>query len=90
MNLPYTHQLLMAADGTRHGFIKLHGAEADREVRLMAQAGLVDATFNDGREDSYTSINRLTANGETFLRAFRNHPLPGPERYGFKIPLRIA
>jgi len=76
MNLPYTHQLLVAADGQRHGFIKLRGAEADHEVRLMAQAGLVEANFDDGKEGSFTSINRLTETGHAFLRAFKGHTIP--------------
>jgi hypothetical protein len=76
MNLTYALKLLIAADEQRHGFIKLRGVEADREVRLMAAAGLVDATFNDGREGSFTSINRLTAHGESFLRAFKDNPFP--------------
>ena len=76
MNLTYAHKLLVAADEQRHGFIKLRGVEADREVRLMAAAGLIDATFNDGREGSFTSINRLTAHGESFLRAFKDKPIP--------------
>ena len=77
MNLPYAHRLLVAADEQRHGFLKLRGFEADHEVRLMAAAGLVDATFDDGKEGSFTSINRLTAAGDTFLRAFGNKPTLG-------------
>lgn len=76
MNLPYTYQLLAAADAQRHGFIKLRGAEADREVRLMAQAGLVEANFDDGEEGSFTSIKRVTETGQFFLRAFKGHPIP--------------
>jgi hypothetical protein len=76
VNLTYAHKLLVAADEQPYGFIKLRGVEADREVRLMAAAGLIDATFNDGREGSFTSINRLTAHGESFLRAFKDKPLP--------------
>lgn len=76
MNLPYTYKLLAAADEQRHGFIKLRGVEADREVRLMAKAGLVEATLGDGKEGAFTSINRVTATGQTFLRAFKNHTIP--------------
>jgi hypothetical protein len=76
MNLPYTYRLLAAADEQRHGFIKLRGVQADHEVRLMAEAGLVEATFNDGKEGSFTSINCVTATGQTFLRAFKNHTIP--------------
>lgn len=79
MNLPYAHKLLTAADGQRHGFIKLRGSQADHEVRLMTAAGLVDATFNDGKEGSFTSINRLTAAGQTFLRAFKDQPISGAQ-----------
>ena len=82
MNLPYAHKLLAAADGQRHGFIKLRGFEADREVRLMSAAGLIDATFNDGGEGSFTAINRLTASGKSFLRAFQDHPIPGVDADG--------
>lgn len=78
MNLSYTYtyKLLAAADEQRHGFIKLRGTQADHEVRLMADAGLVKATFGDGKKGSFTSINQLTATGQTFLRAFKNHPIP--------------
>jgi hypothetical protein len=74
MNLPYVYELLAAADEQRHGFIKLRGIQADHEVRLMAQAGLVEATLDDGKEGSFTSINRLSAVGQTFLRTFKGHP----------------
>jgi hypothetical protein len=76
MNLPYVYELLAAADEQRHGFVKLHGVRADREVRLMAKAGLVEASFNDGKEGSFTSINCVTVAGRTFLRAFKNYPMP--------------
>lgn len=76
MNLPYTHQLLTAADAQRHGFIRLRGAPADHEVRLMAQAGLVEASFDDGKEGSFTAINRITETGHTFLRAFKRNTIP--------------
>jgi hypothetical protein len=74
MNLPYVHKLLVAADEQRHGFMKLRGARADRQVRLMAEAGLVEATLNDGKEGSFSSINRLTPAGQTFLRTFDDRP----------------
>ena len=82
MNLPYTYELLAAADEQRHGFIKLRGIQADHEVRLMAEAGLVEATFDDGKEGSFTSINRVTATGQTFLRAFKNHTIPAAATLG--------
>ena len=76
MNLSYTYQLLAAADEQRHGFIKLRGYEADHEVRLMAEAGLVEASFENGKEGSFSSINRITKAGHTFLRAFKNGTIP--------------
>jgi len=76
MNLPYTHQLLAATDAQRHGFIKLRGPQADQEVRLMAEAGLVEASFDDGKEGSFTAINRITKTGHTFLRAFKWKTIP--------------
>jgi hypothetical protein len=82
MNLPYTYELLAAADEQRHGFIKLRGIQADHEVRLMAKAGLVKATFNDGKEGSFTSINRVTETGQTFLRAFKTHRIPSAATLG--------
>ena len=87
MNLTYAHKLLIAADEQRHGFIKLRGVAADREVRLMAAAGLVDATFNDGREGSFTSINRLTAHGESFLRAFKDTSIPEMDAEGEPVAI---
>lgn len=76
MNLPYAYQLLFAAVDQRDSSIKLRGIQADHEVRLMAQAGLVEASFGDGKEGSFTSIDRVTEMGRTFLRTFKDHPLP--------------
>src|ERR1700682_6223730 len=75
MQLPYVFQLLAAADQQRHGFLELHGIKAKQEVKLMAQAGLVEATLDDGKEGSFTSINRVSAMGRTFLGAFKNRPI---------------
>jgi hypothetical protein len=76
MNLPYVYKLLAAADQQRHGFVKLRGMQADHEVRLMAQAGLVEATFDNDKDASFTSINSVTATGQTFLRTFKDHTIP--------------
>ena len=76
MNLPYTYQLLAAADAQRHGFIKLRGTKAEHEVRLMAEAGLVEASFHDEEEGSFTSIKCVTETGRAFLCAFEEHPIP--------------
>jgi hypothetical protein len=78
MNLLYAYEVMTAADEQRHGFIKLRGIQADHEVRLMAQAELVKATFDDGKEGSFTSINRVTATGQAFLRMFKNLRMPTP------------
>jgi hypothetical protein len=81
MNLSYAHKLLVAANQQRHGFLQIRGRQADREVQLMAEAGLVDATLNDGKDESFTAINRLTDLGHKFLRAFKDSPIPtGPRR----------
>jgi hypothetical protein len=42
----------------------------------MAEAGLVDASFDDGQERSFTAINRITQSGHTFLRAFKSKTIP--------------
>lgn len=82
MNLPYIYELLAAADEQTHGLTKLLGAQADREVRLMAEAGLVEATLDDGHEGSFTSITRVTPTGQTFLRAFNNYTIPAAATLG--------
>ena len=86
MNLPYVHKLLLAASSQRHGFLKLRGRQADHEVRLMASAGLIDATFNDRNGNSFISINRLTELGHKFLRAFKNQSLPGVVTSATPVP----
>ncbi len=78
MNLPYRCRLLAAADAQRHGFIKLRGIQADQEVRLMVQAGLVEATFDQDEEGSFTSINGLTEAGRTFLQTYNDPSIPAP------------
>jgi hypothetical protein len=85
MNLPYAYAPLIAATEQRHGFIKLFGKDADQEVRQMVEAGLVEATLNDGQEGSFTSINRVLEAGHSFLRALKDpallkEPLPGSIR----------
>ena len=79
MNLAYVHKLLVAADQQPHEYLKVLGWLAGREVRLMAEAGLVEATFSDGKEQSFTAIKRVTDLGHAFLRAFKDSPIPtGP------------
>jgi hypothetical protein len=78
MNLSYVHKLLVAADQQRHGFLRILDRQADRQVRLMAGAGLVDATLSNGKDESFTAINRLTDLGRTFLRTFKDTPISAP------------
>jgi hypothetical protein len=78
MNLSYVHKLLVAADQQRHGFLRIRDRQADQQVRLMAGAGLVDATLSNGKDESFTAINRLTDLGRTFLRTFKDRPIPAP------------
>jgi hypothetical protein len=70
MNLNYVRKLLIAADEQRHGFLQIRNRRADHEVRLMAEAGLIDATLSDGQDESFTAVNRVTDLGHAFLRAF--------------------
>ena len=44
----------------------------------MAGAGLVEATLDDGKEGSFTSIDHVTATGQAFLRAFKDLPMTTP------------
>jgi hypothetical protein len=37
----------------------------------MADAGLVDATLSDGKDEPLTAINRVTDLGQSFLRSFK-------------------
>ena len=79
MNLYYVHQLLVATDQQRHGFLRVRGRHADHAVRLMVSAGLVDATFSNGNKESFTIIKRVTDLGQAFLRAFNGYqfePIP--------------
>ena len=76
MNLFLLHKLLIAADQHRHGILEIQDRHLDREVRLMASAGLVDATLGDNNNKSFTIINRLTDLGRAFLRTFEHAPVP--------------
>ena len=73
MNLPLVYKLLLATTQQRHGFLKLANPWADTDVQQMAQAGLVEATLNDGQTGGFTSINEVTVAGHAFLRAFEGH-----------------
>ena len=75
MNLDLAYQLLVAATEQRHGLLKIPKGwtAGEGDVREMASAGLIEATLNDGKEGGFTAINRVTAAGEAFLRAFEGH-----------------
>jgi hypothetical protein len=76
MNLSLLHKLLIAAEQHRHGILEIQDRHLDREVRLMASAGLVEATLGDNKNKSFTIINRLTDLGRAFLRTFEHAPVP--------------
>lgn len=66
MNLPYVHKLLVAADQQRHGFLRIGDRQTDRQVRLMAGAGLVDATLSNGKDESFTATRTASGWESTF------------------------
>jgi hypothetical protein len=70
--------LLTAANDQPYGFLKVHGADLAREVELMADAGLVEASSPVHSLETYAVINRVTDGGHAFLRAFKDHPPPSP------------
>jgi hypothetical protein len=74
VNLNLAHALLVAADGQPYGFLKVRSADLVREVELMAEAGLVDASLGNINTEGYAVINRVTDPGQAFLRAFKNQP----------------
>lgn len=80
MDLAYAYKLLLAVDQQRHGFLKIRGRKADREVRLMDEAGLVNASFGVGKDKSFIAIKCLTDAGHAFLRVFKDLPIPAAPR----------
>jgi hypothetical protein len=79
VNLNLAHSLLVAAQKQSSGFLNVRGADLVREVELMAEAGLVDASVGHAGTMSFAVINRLTEQGHAFLRAFKNQPPPKRE-----------
>lgn len=78
MNLLFAYHLLLATERNRGSRLKVAAGEPDRQVRLMANAGLVEAALNnDGRAGSCTAIIRLTGAGRQFLRAFQGGQVAG-------------
>ena len=68
------HTLLTATNEQPYGFLRVRGADLVHEVELMADAGLVQASRAEDGDGPVAVINRVTEEGEAFLRAFRNHP----------------
>lgn len=79
MNLNLAHSLLVAAQEQPWGFLNVRGDELVREVELMASAGLVDASLGNADSGPFAVINRVTKQGQAFLRAFKNQPPPKME-----------
>lgn len=71
MNLNYVQTLLVGADHQSRGFIEVHGRKANRQVRLMVEAGLVDVTLGNDKDGLFTTIDCLTDCGRAFLRTFK-------------------
>lgn len=90
MHVPYTCGLLTAANEQRHGFIKLRGVYADREVRMMVNAGLVNATFATDDYGAFASINRVLAAGQTFLRASNEQSALSPATTRARAPMTAS
>jgi hypothetical protein len=80
MNLHLVHKLLQAANDQPYGFLKVRGANLAREVEMMASAGLIEATGPVYGLETFAVIKRVTDSGRSFLRAFRDHPLPARSR----------
>jgi hypothetical protein len=74
MNLVVVHKLLKAANAQPYGVLKVRGAHFAREVEMMAAAGLVEMAGTVRGLETYAVINRVTAAGHSFLRAFKNQP----------------
>jgi len=74
VNLSLVHTLLTATNEQPYGFLRVRGADLVHEVELMADAGLVQASRAEDGDGPVAVINRVTEEGEAFLRAFRNHP----------------
>ena len=69
----------MAAEKQPWGFLNVRSAEKVYEVELMASAGLVDASLGNANSGRFAVINRVTKQGQAFLRAFKNQPPPKME-----------
>ena len=74
VNINLLHTLLAEAAEQPSGFLNVRGVDQVREVELMAEAGLVDASVGNAGAVEFAVINRVTEQGHAFLRAFKNKP----------------
>ena len=72
MNLRLAYKLIAQAEHQPRGLLKVRGREEAREVHLMAEAGLVNATERDESNPREAMITRITHAGHQFYRALRN------------------
>jgi hypothetical protein len=72
MNLPLAHKIIGEAEHQPSGSLKVRGREAAREVRWMAEAGLIKATESNELDPTDAVITRITHAGHQFYRALRN------------------
>lgn len=72
MNLQLAHKLIAEAERQPPGCFKVTGREAAREVREMAEAGLVKASGLDDINPTEAVITRITHAGHHFYRALKN------------------
>ena len=70
MHLQAVYRLLLATTEQPYGFLKIADPRLENDVREMVELGLVDATIGDGRETTWTAINRVTNEGQRFMRVF--------------------
>jgi hypothetical protein len=74
MNLLLAHKLIGVAEREPSGSLKVRGREEAREVHLMAEAGLVQATESDELDPTEAVITRITHAGHQFYRALKRRP----------------
>jgi hypothetical protein len=71
MNLRLAHKLIGEAEHEPAPYL-VRGREAAREVHLMAEAGLVNATASLDVDPPEAVITRITHAGRQFYRAVNN------------------
>ena len=73
MNLKLTRELLVAAELQPHGKLRVTGRDAAREVKLLADAGFVEASLIPAAGNPTAVIERLTENGRKLLNVLRTN-----------------